>query len=188
MASSRYNIIAHNAQTNAGAYASIETSDPSVTVNWAYNRIASTSGGKYVEFGWIKDQAHSEGPSPYWVYHDGSMSYSGRIDVNLGVGTSYNYQVKHDTGGNWDIFNELNVADETVNILTSSTIMVMVGAEVLNTGDDIGDSDDTGTTYRSTSNGNFYSLCNMAPLNNSPANYLIQDLAGCGNWRFYDKP
>ncbi len=188
-ASALINIIAHNAQTNAGAYASIETSDPSVTVNWAYNRIASTSGSKYVEIGWIKDQAHSEDPSPYWAYHDGSASDSERIDVNLSIGTSYNYQVKHDTGGNWDIyFNELNVADETVNIGTSSTASVMVGAEVTDTSDDIGDSDDTGTAYRSTSDGNFYSLCGMAQTNNSPANYSWQDLVGCGNWRFYDRP
>ena len=157
-------------------------------MNWAYNRIASTSGSKYVEIGWIKDQAHSEDPSPYWVSFDGSVSYSDRIDVNLGIGTSYNYRVKHDSGGNWDIyFNELNVVDRTVNILTSSTIMVMVGAEVLDTSGDIGDSDDTGTAFRSTSNGNFYTLCGIARTNNSPANYLIQDLAGCGNWRFYDK-
>jgi hypothetical protein len=100
---------------------------------------------------------------------------------------SYNYQVKHDTGGNWDIyFNELNVADDTFNILTSSTIMVMVGTEVLNTSDDIGDSDATGTAFRSTSTGNFYTLCGMAHDNGLPNHFSIEDLAGCGNWRFYD--
>ncbi len=118
---------------------------------------------------------------------DGSASDSDRIDVNLGIGTSYNYQVKHDTGGSWDIyFNELNVAADTVNILTSSTASVMVGGEVLNTSDDIGDSDDTGTSFRSTSTGNFYTLCGMAKAKDLESQFSIQNLPGCGNWRFYD--
>ena len=158
-------------------------------MSWAYNRVASTSGNKFVEIGWIKDASEPDDPSPYWVSYDGSNALRDRLDVDLSTGTSYNYQVKQLTGVYWDIyFNELNVVDKTVNIGTSSTAEVWVGAEVTDTSDDIGDSDDTGTTYRSTSNGNFYTLCGMARTNNSQANYLIQDLAGCGNWRFYDKP
>ena len=107
--------------------------------------------------------------------------------INLGIGTSYNYQVKQHTGGYWDIyFNELNVVDERVDIGTSSTANVWVGAEVLDPSDDIGDSDATGTAYRSTSDGNFYTLCGMDTTNNLENQFSIQDLPGCGNWRFYD--
>ena len=63
LALSLHNIIAPDTQTNAGAYASIETSGPSVTVHWAYNRIASTSRTKFVEVGWIKEDGYSEDPS-----------------------------------------------------------------------------------------------------------------------------
>ena len=134
----------------------------------------------------VKQTGYSQDPSPYWAYYDGVDKDKGRIVSNLGVGSSYNYQVKHDTGGKWDIyFNELNVADKTVNIGTSSTAEVWVGAEVTDTSDDIGDSDDTGTTYRSTSDGNFYTLCNMVGDSDSD-NYSYENLAGCGNWRFYD--
>lgn len=188
LASTRYQITAEKVQTNAGSYSFIETSNPSVPNDWSYNRIASTSGSKFVEVGWIKEDGHSEDPSVFWTSYDGVNPQEwGRIPANLSKGTSYNYHVKHDTGDNWDIyFNELNVVHRTVDINTSSTTAVMVGAEVINVNDDIGDSEDTGATYRSTSDGNFYALCNMDPDNDWEPNYSIEDLAGCGNWRFYD--
>jgi hypothetical protein len=191
LASTRYNIIAHKAQTNAGSYSFIETSNPSVPVAWSYNRVASTDTvSKFVEVGWIKEDGHPEDPSAFWVSQDGiNPSLFGRITSNLGIGTSYNYQVKHHIGDDWDIyFNELNQVDVRKDINTSSLPNVWVGSEVTDLSDNIGDSDDTGSTYRSTSDGNFYQLCNMNQTNDSPANYSIQDLGGCGNWRFYDNP
>lgn len=181
-----FNTIAEKAQTNTGSYAFIETSDPDVSVYWAYNRIVSTSGNRFVEVGWIKQKGFSQDPSPYWASYDGSYSDKGRIDANPGVGTSYNYQVKHDSGDDWNIyFNQLNVVDHSVDINTSSTANVWVGAEVADLSDDIGDSTATGTSYRSTT-GTFYTLCGMDETNNSEPNYSIEDLYGCGNWRFYD--
>ena len=184
----RFNAIAEEAQTNAGSYSFIETSDPSVPVSWSYNRVASTSGSKYVEVGWIKDDAYAQDPSPFWIYFNGSTGEGRRIGTTtLTTGTSYNYQVKYTAGTNWAIyFNELNVPDKTVNIGASSTDTVLVGAEVTSTSDNIGDSTDTNTTYRSTSNGNFYSACNMKEWNQSEPNFSIDNLPGCGNWRFYD--
>ena len=107
--------------------------------------------------------------------------------MTLNTGTSYNYQVKHTTGTNWAIyFNELDATDKTVNILASSTANVWVGAEVTSLSDNIDDSDDTNTTYRSASDGNFHTLCNMEPTNDWKPNYSIENLPSCGNWRFYD--
>ena len=125
LAFTRYNAIAEQSLTNSGAYAYIETSDPDVPVYWAYNRIASTSGNKFVEVGWIKQKGFSQDPSPYWVAFDGLYSHTGRIPANPGVGTSYNYQVKHDSGDDWNIyFNQLNVVDHVIDINTSSTANV----------------------------------------------------------------
>ncbi len=143
------NIKSDKAQTNSGAYSYIETSDPVLTPGppsgaWAYNRIAATTGAKYVEVGWIKTSAESNDPSAYYVGYDGSTRYEDRIETNLTTGTSYNYQVKHYTGNFWDIyFNQLGQVDVRVDINASTMPYVWVGSEVPNTLQNIGDSDDT---------------------------------------------
>ncbi|HEV8636523.1 MAG TPA: hypothetical protein VG370_20075 [Chloroflexota bacterium] len=180
------NAVGTKTQSNTGASAVIETTDPTLSGGgWVYHRVIGRypEANAYVEVGWLKDANQGNVPRVYWT----TRSTGGVVDQNFpGVpnptmGVSYNYQVFNTaTDGTWAMFyNGSNVATRIVGYIAATEWAS--GGEANNNDQGMGGTDHNNVAWRD-SGGNWFCACGYEVYNNNPMRWVVNVGPNNSSW------